>query len=370
MEDHNDLVVRRRITILDVAAQAGVSIASVSAALNQRPGVSDGTRSRILAVAEELGWVPSLRGRSLSAKRAYAVGLVIERPSTVIESDPFFAGFMAGVEAVLSRQGYALVLQLAGSRSAALERYRQLALDHRIDGAFLTDVAHNDARVPLLQNLELPAVAVNPAPDCPLPAVRQDPLPGLEQLMARLIGLGHRRIAHVAGRRGLIHTRQRIDVWRSAVTAAGLTPGPLVYGDFSTESGSRAADRLLGGSAEWPTAVVCGGDLMAIGFIARASTLGVHVPRQLSVTGFDGLEIGAYVRPALTTVATSPRNLGEAAAGLLLGILAGEPFDDVDVPATIPLFRESLAAPPVELSLPGQQASLRLGHASARRLSS
>jgi DNA-binding LacI/PurR family transcriptional regulator len=152
-------VVRRRVTILDVAAQAGVSIASVSAALNERPGVSDETRARILSVAEQLGWVPSLRGRSLSGKRAYAVGLVIERPSSVIESDPFFAGFLAGVEVVLSRKGYALV-----------------ALDHRIDGAFLTDMARNDARVPMLQDLELPAVAVNPAADCGVPAVRQTDL--------------------------------------------------------------------------------------------------------------------------------------------------------------------------------------------------
>jgi DNA-binding LacI/PurR family transcriptional regulator len=350
-------VVRRRVTILDVAAEAGVSIASVSAALNERPGVSDATRARILAVAGQLGWVPSLRGRSLSGKRAYAVGLVIERPSTVIESDPFFAGFLAGVEVVLSRKGYALVLQLADNRPAAIERYRRLALDHRIDGAFLTDMAQNDARVPMLQDLELPAVAVNPAPNCGVPAVRQDHLPGLEQLMDRLIGLGHRRIAHVAGRRGLIHTRQRVEVWRSAVTEAGLTPGALVYGDFTTESGSRAADRILAGPEEWPTAVVCANDLMAIGFIARASSLGVDVPGQMSVTGFDGLEIGAYVRPALTTVATSPRALGEAAARLLLGILAGEQLADVDVPATVPLYRDSLAAPPAE-----RAASRRRAH--------
>ncbi len=161
---HDDPVVRRRVTILDVAAQAGVSIASVSAALNQRPGCLRRDPRPHPRRRRELGWVPSLRGRSLSGKRAYAVGLVIERPSTVIESDPFFAGFLAGVEVVLSRQGYALVLQLAANRPAAIERYRQLALDHRIDGAFLTDMARNDARVPMLQDLELPAVAVNPAP--------------------------------------------------------------------------------------------------------------------------------------------------------------------------------------------------------------
>jgi len=338
--------VKSRVTILDVAAGAGVSISSVSAALNERPGLSDSTRARILDVAHRLGWVPSLRGRSLSARRAFAVGLVIERPSTVIESDPFFAGFIAGVEVVLGRHGYALVLQMAPTHRAAMERYRQLALDHRIDGAFLIDMASRDPRLQLVRDLELPAVAVNPAPDCELPSVRQDHLPGLTGLMDRVQTLGHTQVAHVGGRRGLIHTRQRVGVWRAALAGAGLPPGPLVYGGFTTKSGSRAADRILDADGPNPTAVVCGNDLMAIGVIARASQRGVLVPEQMSVTGFDGLEIGAYIRPALTTVSTSPRALGEAAARMLLAVVAGEHPDDVDVPATAPLFRDSLVPPP------------------------
>lgn len=336
---------KSRVTILDVAAEASVSISSVSAALNNSPGVSEDTRTRILAVADRLGWVPSLRGRSLSGKRAFAVGLVIERPTTVIESDPFFAGFIAGVEVVLERGGYALVLQMASNHRAALERYRQMALGHRIDGVFLIDMAGRDARVPLLNQLAMPAVAVNPSRDCGLPSVRQDHLPGLAQLMERLLSLGHTQVAHIAGRRGLIHTRQRVEVWRSALTAAGVKPGPVVYGDFSTASGSRAAQQLLADGVRAPTAVVCASDLIAIGFIARASLLGVDVPREISVTGFDGIEIGAYVRPALTTVVTSPRALGEAAARMLLAILDGANPGDVEIPATVPLFRDSLVPP-------------------------
>lgn len=337
---------KSRVTILDVAAGAGVSISSVSAALNERPGVSDSTRARILDVAHRLGWVPSLRGRSLSSKRAYTVGLVIERPPSVIETDPFFAGFIAGVEVTLSRHGYALVLQMAPTRATALDRLRRLTLDHRIDGAFLTDLATRDDRVTLVQELDLPSVAVNPDVGCPLPSVRQDHKSGLVDVVRRVTTLGHTRVAHVGGRRGLIHTRQRAEVWRSSLREAGLYPGPVVYGDFTAESGSRAADRLLGGDGPLPTAVVCASDLMAIGFIARASALGVDVPRQVSVTGFDGLPIGAYVRPALTTVTTSPRVLGEAAARALVASIAGDSPQDVDVPPTVALFRESLTAPP------------------------
>lgn len=129
------------------------------------------------------------------------------------------------------------------------------------------------------------------------------------------------------------------------LTAAGVKPGPVVYGDFSIESGSRAAQRLLADGVRAPTAVVCASDLMAIGFIAQASLLGIDVPRELSVTGFDGIEIGGYVRPTLTTVVTSPRALGEAAASMLLAILDGGDPGDVEIPATVPLFRDSLVAP-------------------------
>lgn len=333
-----------RVTILDVAAEAQVSIASVSAALNDRPGVSQETRSRILAVADRLGWVPSIRGRSLSGKRAYAVGLVLERATTVLESDPFFAAFIAGVESVLEQRGYALVLQMAGTHKAATERYRQMALDHRVDGVFLTDMASTDPRVPLLRDLGLPAVAVNSEPGCGLPSVRQDHLPGLRALVERVVALGHTDIAHLAGRRGLIHTRQRLAVWRSVLADAGLRPGPVAYGDFSTESGSRAAPRLLGGE-EPPTAVVCASDLMAVGLVSGAGALGLDVPRDVSVTGFDGIEIGGFVRPALTTVATTPRRLGAAAAEMLLAVLDGDPVEDVEIAATTPVLRESLVGP-------------------------
>jgi DNA-binding LacI/PurR family transcriptional regulator len=338
--------VNPRVTILDVAARAGVSISSVSAALNDRPGVSEETRRRIVEAAEHLGWVPSLRGRSLSGQKAYAVGLVLERSPEVIESDPFFAGFIAGVESVLEQQGYALVLQLASNRVSAVQRYRQLALDHRVDGVFLTDLARNDARVRLVTELGLPAVAVNSSPRCALPSVRQDHVPGLRELLEEVVALGHRRIAHVAGRKGLIHTRQRVEAWRAALAAAGLEEGPIVYGDFTVESGSRAADAVLDAAGPRPTAVVCANDLMAIGFIARVSARGVEVPMEMSVTGFDGIKLGAFVRPALTSVATSPRLLGESAAATLMSVIRGDSPPDVSVPATSLLWRDSLVQVP------------------------
>lgn len=334
----------KRVTIIDVAATAGVSISTVSVALNGQPGVSDATRRRIVAVAEKSGWVPSLRGRSLSQGRAFAIGLVLQRNPKVLEADPFFAGFIGGVETVLERRGYALVLQLATSPAQLVERSRRLVLDRRIDGVFLTDIMVEDARIPLLTELGLPTVAVNMASPGPFPTVRQDHEPGLRDLMAYLVSLGHTRIAHVGGKKGFVHTAQREQAWRAGLAVAGLPRGPFVQGDFTSESGARAADRLLR-LPDRPTAVVCANDLSAIGFIARADALGFGVPDDVSVTGFDGIQLGSYIRPRLTTLTTSPHDLGSSAAELLLAGIDGRHVSDVSIPAAKLLICDSVAPP-------------------------
>jgi hypothetical protein len=127
----------RPTTIVDVAKRAGVAISSASSALNGRPGVSDATRTRVREAADELGFVPSLRGRSLSSKRAYAVGLIVSRDADVFEEDPFFGGFLAGIESVLGARGYALVLQMSTTVEENTERYRRMALDRRVDGVLV-----------------------------------------------------------------------------------------------------------------------------------------------------------------------------------------------------------------------------------------
>lgn len=334
-----------KVTIVDVATRAGVSISSVSAALNGGPGVSDGTRHRILAVANELGWVPSLRGRSLSGKRTYAVGLVIQRPAEVLEADPFFAGFIGGVESVLETRGQALVLQVSSDRRRLIERYRQFARDKRVDGVFLSEIELDDPRIPLLTELRLPTVAINAdRGSSPFPTVRQDHRPGMRALIDHLVGLGHRRIAHVSGSPEFIHSAQRIVEWRRALEDAGLPPGPIVVGDFTSEAGARAASQLLALDPR-PTAVVCANDLMAIGFIARASGIGLHVPQDISVTGYDGIQMGTYIRPPLTTLQTSPAEIGREAALLLLETIEGHSPRDVDIAPASLVIRESTAPP-------------------------
>jgi DNA-binding LacI/PurR family transcriptional regulator len=333
------------VTIVDVAARAGVAISTASVALNDRPGVSEATRQRIREVADELGFIPSVRGKSLSARRAFALGLVVQRDTAVLEADPFFGAFLGGVESILTGRDYALVLQMAMESADALQRYRRLASDRRVDGVFLLDIRTDDARVPLLQDLHLPAVGMNAPDGFPFPSVRQDHAAGIASLVNYLIGVGHTRIAHVTGAPGFIHTEQREAAWRESLAAAGLEPGPALPGDFTYEGGRRAADRLLG-VADRPTAVICANDLTAIGLMTRVQELGLSVPDDISVAGYDGIELGSYLRPTLTTVRTAPAEIGAEAARLLLDAIDGAGVSDVDVAAAALQLRESTGPAP------------------------
>ena len=325
------MVADPRVTIVDVANKAGVAISSVSSALNGRPGVSDATRARIVQVASELGFVPSLRGKSLSGRRAFTVGLVLHRDPDVLELDPFFGGFIGGIEDAIDPRGYALVLQISSETDEVLQRYEKLAAGRRVDGVFINDIEVDDPRIPLLQKLELPAVAINPGAPFPFPAVRQEPESGIAAVIEHLVELGHRNIAYVGGRLDMWHSVQRERAWRAALDDRGLRPGPVVPGDFTYLGGASAASSLLE-LADPPTAVVCANDLSAIGLIAQAQHLGVDVPGELSVAGFDDIRLGTYVRPRLTTVHTNPRELGREAGKMLLDLIDDGTVEDVRVP--------------------------------------
>jgi len=335
----------RPATIVDVAKRAGVAISSASTALNGRPGVSDATRTRVREAADELGFVPSLRGKSLSTKRAYAVGLIVSRNPDVFEEDPFFGGFLSGIESVLGARGYALVLQMSSTAEEVTASYRRMALDRRVDGVFLNEITIDDPRIPLLRDLQLPAVAITEAHIDWSPAVVHDNSVVIRELVDYLFGLGHRRFAHVSGPREYLHSCQRRNAWLDALRAHGISESDVTDGDFTYASGAAAASKLLA-RPQRPTAVFCANDLMAAGFQARALDLGLSVPGDISIAGYDGTALGTYVRPALTTLTTSPHSLGATAASLLLDRIEGLSVDDVELEQSHLVVRDSTGPAP------------------------
>lgn len=334
-----------RVTIVDVARLAGVSKGAVSLALNDRPGVSEPTRKRIRAAAAELGWRPSQRARGLSVSRAFALGLVLARDPELLGADPFFPPFIAGVETVLSGRDQALVLQMV-PEEAEEAGYRRLARDGRVDGVFLTDVRRGDPRIALLEEIGLPAVTLNrPAVPSPFPSVSIDDRPGVTATVEHLAGLGHTLIGHVAGPDRYLHGSRRREAWRRAVAAAGLPEGPCERSDFSAAGGAAATRALLGRDPR-PTAIVYANDTMAIAGLAVARDLGLSVPDDLSVAGFDDSALAAHVHPTLTSVATDAVGWGRAAATVLLDLVEGGAAADVDLPAASLVPRNSTALPP------------------------
>jgi DNA-binding LacI/PurR family transcriptional regulator len=268
---------------------------------------------------------------------------MVQRPPDVLSADPFFASFISGVETVLEPRGQALVLQMTSDAQSSQERYRHFAREHRVDGVFLDGIVVDDPRIRLLEQLKMPTVAINPDnAQRTFPSVRQDYRHGIEQVVRHLLALGHRHIAHVSGAAEFVHSRQRQTAWEQVLREAGVEPGPVFTGDFTFLSGMAAADSLLGSDSQ-PTAVVCANDLMAIGFTARAADLGVNVPREVSVTGYDGNEMGNFLRPSLTTVRTSPSLIGQEAARLLLDVIDGKEVSDVTIEPAELVVRQSTA---------------------------
>ena len=343
----------RRPTIADVARLAGGSPSAVSFALNGRPGLAEATKSRILAAAAELGWRPSRPAQALSRGRAGALGLVLARETDAIGADPFFPAFIAGVESVISPRGDSLVLHVTapGDEAAA---YHRLAADRRVDGVLLTDMRVEDPRPELTAGLGLPAVVVGD-PDCAqgLCAVSLDDRPAFTAAVARLAELGHRRIAHVAGPPEFRHALRRRESWEEAVRDAGLTPGPVLPGGFTADGGAAATRELLAlGAGERPTAIVYANDLSATAGLAVAHQLGLSVPEELSVVGYDDTPLAAYTHPPLASARADAQGWGAAAARALDEVITSGRADDVDLTPAELLPRASMGPAPRALPQP------------------
>ncbi|MEV0010676.1 LacI family DNA-binding transcriptional regulator [Streptomyces sp. NPDC047973] len=335
----------RKPTIADVAQRAGVSRATVSFALNDRPGVAEETKVRILAAASELGWTPSRQARALSLGKAGAIGLVLARDPEQIGTDLFFPAFMAGVEAVIGRRGDGLMVHLTTPEDEQ-SVYERLAAQRQVDGVLLTDLRSEDPRPRLVRELELPTVVVGqPEWGGGLSTVSLDDEPAYAAAVRRLAELGHRRIAHVEGPQELLHAHRRRDAWERTLRELGLPEGPVRPGGFSADGGDRATRELLA-LDEPPTAIVYGTDLAAMAGLSVAQELSIRVPDQLSVVGYDDVPLTRYTYPPLSSARADARGWGEAAARALDAVIATGETAHVELPPARFIPRASIGPAP------------------------
>lgn len=312
------------VTMRDIAKKLNISHTTVSRALRGDRRISEATRARVQAAAEQMGYRIYAPARALSSKRMCSIALVV--PDVL---DPFYAGIIAGVDQVTRQHGYSLLLYITHSDRQRESSALAEATEGRYDGTIFfrrqlpTDElqAAIDSGVPMvLLTRHEPSLVV----DC----VRVDDVDGGYRATAFLIGLGHRRIAFIGGPADQHETRDRFAGYEKALQSHGLAHHPdwIWPGGFSEDDGRRAAEAMVQLPDEArPTAVFAANDRMAIGFIYRLKELGLSVPQQVSVIGYDDIEPCQYVVPRLTTIRQPTHAMGARAAELLIRKLRGEP---------------------------------------------
>jgi DNA-binding LacI/PurR family transcriptional regulator len=336
----------KRPTIADIARRAGVTKAAVSFALNGQPGVSAATRERILAIAEEIGFQPNSAARALSDGRAGAFGLIIDRPPNMLGIEPWFMQLMAGIQAELSGDHAALLFSTAEDQAAEIAMYRSWWAQRRVDGVFLVDLQINDQRVPVLEELRMPAVVIGtPLGAGSLTAVWQDDAAGIISAVEYLAGLGHRRIARVTGIPRFWHTKIRTDALAEAAQSAGIE-SISVEADYTSERGAEATRTLLRGPRR-PTAIIYDNDLMAISGLISAQRMGVEVPAELSIVAWDDSPLCELVHPPLTALSRDIPAYGAHAARTLARVASGEAVGHFQEDPPVLTLRGSTGSPPL-----------------------
>lgn len=333
----------KRPTIADIAREAGVSIGAVSYALNGRPGVSPQTRKKIIAIADQIEWRPNASARALSVSRAGAVGLVVVRPSETIGVEPFYMRLISGMESELAQFRSALLLQLVDSRQDAIRITSSWWAERRVDGVFVTDVRVDDERLVALEEMGIPSVQLGrPQPGSQVPGVWSDGAPPVKAVVDYLYGLGHRRIARIAGEARLDHTEIRNNAFITAMHDHGLADPEVVPTDYSWEQGAQATRTLLG-RPQPPTAIIFDNDVMAVAGVGAAGDMGVSVPEELSVVAGEDSQLCELINPAITALTRDVVAYGFHAARTLMDVIEGKNPGSYQV-ATSELVRRASSA--------------------------
>ncbi|MEJ5945611.1 LacI family DNA-binding transcriptional regulator [Pseudokineococcus basanitobsidens] len=317
------------VTIKQIAERVGISKGAVSYALNGRPGVSEQTRARVLAVAAEMDWAPNSAARSLSGARSRTVGLVVTRPAEALGAESFFVSFVAGLESVLGPHGHGLLLQVVPAVEAEQATLHTWARERRVDGVVLLDPRVDDPRVALVGALRMPAVVVgHPSFARGLPCVWKDDAVAVTAAVEHLTGLGHRCLGRVAGPARLGHTAVRDGAFVAAAARRGAAARVRIT-DFSAAQAAGATLALV--REDQVTGLLFDNDLMAVAGLSALVGAGLAVPDDVSVVAWDDSVLCHVTHPQLTAVGHDLTAYGAAVADLLVRQAEGEEVADVEV---------------------------------------
>ena len=307
-------------TMRDIADATGVSQSTVSRVLSGTPTavpIAEATRKRVMETARQLGYRPNPLARGLRGAPTMLLGVIV-RDIT----DPFFAGAIEAASLEANKRGYNVVLGHAHESAEEAEALTSILEARHCDALlFLGDLRDRPGLIEELQNTSIPVVAMwHGSREAGIPTVSVDNRLGIAQVVDHLVGLGHRRIGFAGPRGRLGDINEREDAFVATVHGHGLdTPGEYRREAPNTYAGGAAALAELMDLAQPPTAIVAPTDVLAMGMLHEADQRGLHVPRDLSISGFDDIPEAAYAVPALTTVRMPTSAMVLAAVDLAIG---------------------------------------------------
>jgi len=301
--------------IKEVAEKAGVSVSTVSHVINGTRYVSDELSEKVLSAMERLNYKPNLVARSLRRKQTNSMGLIVADIS-----NPFFSEMARHVEYLANLQNYSVILCNSGGDAAKEEFYIHRLQELQVDGIIVVSSSIQPSRLNKLMDKDIPLILVDMEyPGYEIDSISVDNIQGGEIAVNHLIELGHCKIACIAGLREYSPSEGRLDGYRLALRKAGieLDESLIFLGDFSIANGFSAAQKILA-MENPPTAIFASCDLIAIGAMRAAFNMGIQIPKDLSIIGFDDIFISQFINPTLTTVKQPIIEMADEAVNCLM----------------------------------------------------
>ncbi len=330
------------VTLAEIAQVANVSVSTVSRALSDKHyPLKEENRQRIRKLAEEMGYQPNLVARSLQSNQSHLVGVIVDRMQS-----PFAAPTVQGIQDGLRNAGYSISIVYSNRDQALAIEAINSFYSHQVDGIIILNSWLHTYNDPILALQDRPFVFVNRvfgncAENCVGPGDRY----GAQLATQHLVDLGHRRIGYINGMDEWQEAQDRLSGFRDVLLQNGLPidESLIRQGDWGVDSGYQAAQELLS-LREAPTAIFAANDVMALGVIYAAQEVGLKIPGDIALVGYDDRDFAAWIRPSLTTIRMPSYEMGRAAARLLLEQLSGEELEDAtQVPGQL-IIRESCGA--------------------------
>lgn len=332
----------------DVAERAGVSLSAVSLVLSGRhpKSVSPETRRRILAIVDEMGYRPNQRAQSLATGMTKALGVVVSEIS-----NPFFPEIIHSFEVAASVHGFETHLVNTEYDSQRAEFAVRKMIDNRVCGIAIFTSQFDRKLIDEIVRNHIPIVSVGSAPAEPwISRITIDFAKGLQDLLRHLADLGHRRFSAIVGPEGIPSVRQYMDTLKRVAKRQHLTIGEILSCNYRHDGGMLSIQALIRGS-HFPTAILCGNDLIALGAISALEQAGIRVPQDVSIVGFDDLVFARLASPPLTTAAVPRTTLGNLAFQIISKMAANDhPREESRLLAPLLVVRGSTAPPRASLS--------------------